>query len=419
MQRSTLIFLVVLAIFAGLLGYNYFAQPFADLANQEEPLIASPSPEPQLNPLDQLTPAELVGQLIAYPLLVDDLVAELESDGSSAQLTWIEQNHPSSVLLFGDNLSSTSAELVELQLNQLETDTNSSFWLMVDHEGGAVQRLSGPGFTRLPSWREMCQLEVETQNEILTDSAQELAAVGIDVVLAPVVDLASSSGQLENRACSADPTQVVARTENYLESFKAAGIMPVLKHFPGIGSVSVDLHLQFANVNLKAADLQVFEQLLNQDRSLGVMVTHVGVVEQYPDQPCSLNQDCVTDLSQYFSGVLVIADALDMMAASDFPALDNSTTREILSNQGSLIENNSASESTAAAEINSLSLAERAVAAVKAGNDLLTFGRQVRNSEMDEVVQALISEYQKQPEFAQQVKASVEKIWQYQELYQN
>ncbi len=411
MRRSTLIFLLILAVLAGLLGYNYFVQPFADLKPETESALTE-TPETQLSadPIMNLTPTQLVTQLIAYPLALEDLVASFSSDTPSPQLTWIEQYQPGSVLIFGSELSSSSAQLAETQLEQLAKKSDESWpvpWLIVDHEGGSVQRLSGEGFTWLPSWRQLCQTETEFARELLNTSAQELAASGLDVVLSPVVDLATGSGQLGSRTCDADPNQVIDRAQDYIRSFKAAGILPVIKHFPGIGRVEVDLHDQFANVSLTASDLRVFERLLNQDRSLGVMVTHVGVANQYPDKPCSLNHDCVTDLSQYFPGVLVISDALEMTAAGVFP------------DQVATAAASEASSSTNKEKPQPLSLAKRAVAAVAAGNNLLTFSTQVTNAELDLVVQALVEAYQQHPDFAQQVEASVKKLWQYRQLYQN
>ncbi len=74
---------------------------------------------------------------------------------------------------------------------------------MVDHEGGSVQRLNGEGFTILPSWKRMCNQTAELRQSSLASSAAELAAVGIDVVLAPVVDVSHSNIVLRDRVLMA------------------------------------------------------------------------------------------------------------------------------------------------------------------------------------------------------------------------
>lgn len=381
MSRSTIIFLLILSILAGLLGYNYFAKPFNNLASEsvEKTPTFTPTPTPTPTPslIAELTPKEKVSQLLTYPLLLASEEASL-----SAQLQWVEQYQPGAVLLFGQNISTASASQAQRELSQIKFQHEQSPLLVVDHEGGLVQRLSGSGFTRLPSWKKLCQSELETRRNTLQQSAQELSAVGVDVILGPVVDLASSSGSLATRTCAADPDLVAARAQELIEIFKAEQILPVIKHFPGIGGVNLDLHHEFTNASLRPADLSVFKEVLSENSQLGVMATHVGVVGKYEDQPCSLNQDCLSDLTEYFTEALVISDALEMEAAG----------------QGGL------------------SLAERAVAAVEAGNHLLTFGAEVSTQDLSQVVTALENEYQADEEFAKQVKAAVEKLWRYHEL---
>lgn len=384
MHRSTLIFLFVLTILAGLLGYNYFAQPFAEPKTQVAVENLSPSPSPSPDLVAQLSPAEQVRQLVAPPLSLEE-ESQSSQSGQLAQLTWIKDNQPGAVLLFGSKISSSAASVVERELNQIKVADKFSPLLMVDHEGGSVQRLSGAGFTQLPSWRTMCGLSLEERKNLLLDSSRELAAVGVDVVLGPVVDLASQSGSLGTRTCGNDLDLVAERAREWVAVYKAAQILPVIKHFPGIGEVNLDLHYNFANAEVTADDLQVFKEILNKEKQLGVMSTHVGVVGSYEDEPCSLNEDCLSDLTEYFYGVLTVTDALDMKAAG----------------------------------YGDLSLAERAVEAVKAGNNLLTFGPKVKRAELEAVLEALEAEYESDPEFAQQVKASIKTVWRYQEQFDN
>lgn len=405
LQRSTLIFLLILSVIAGLLGYHYFTRSSEYVVqNENEEWMIESSPTPIPDPIGKLSPAEQVRQLIAYPLFLTETESQnLEEDQIQNQLRWIDNNQPGMVVLFGDKISTTAAVLVEEKLTKIKVGEKFSPLLAVDHEGGRVQRLSGDGFSELPTWENLCQLNSEPRRESLTTSAEELAGVGVDIVLAPVVDLASASGSLGARTCDSDTETVISRAQEFIKIFKNRQILPVIKHFPGIGGVSVDLHYDFANAVLTPADLEVFQKILTDDESLGVMVTHVGVADRYPNQPCSLNQDCLSDLSEYFTEVLVISDALEMSSASQ---------REELSAEA-------ITESTTSATANDLDLSERAVLAVKAGNNLLTFGAQVTDQELDEVLFSLETEYNSNPEFAQRVKNSLEKIWYYQERFGN
>lgn len=427
MPRSTAIFLFILTILAVLLGYNYFARPFyyqkgASVEVSQTPSqAAEPSATP--SPVDDLSIKEQVTQLLAMPYSVstseaaDEVTPAATSAITSAatraatlttgetptsaatptpavspavsepllspQLSWLENNQPGLITLFGESISSASAS-TDIELIKSKFKADNLPLIAVDHEGGRVQRLSGTGFTQLPSWKKMCGLEENNRHKLLTASAQELAQVGVNVVFAPVVDIASSSGVLKQRVCSPDPEITQKRALEMVDIFKQHGILPVIKHFPGIGNAKVDLHQAYAEVEVSESQVFIFKELLDAYPQLGVMVSHVGVKDLYEGTPCSLNPACVKDLSGHFQEALIFSDALEMKSASY--------------------------QADAKAE---LPLAARAVKAVTAGNNVLVFGPEVSPADLDEVVSALVDAYEANEDFAQQVRQSVEKIMAY------
>ena len=117
--------------------------------------------------------------------------------------------------------------------------------IAVDPEGGRVQRLTEPGFTRSPPARcdstLCCHAEraAEATAEMI---AEELRAVGVDINFAPVLDVDSNPENpvIGNRALSNDPSQVARLGISFFRGILSRGVIPVGKHFPGHGSTATD-----------------------------------------------------------------------------------------------------------------------------------------------------------------------------------
>jgi len=387
MPRSTIIFILVLAVLASVLGYNYFARPFADYqAAQTELAEPTVSEEGKTDSDLKLAEESLSDQELAQLIALPYLFEVKNSSTQSATLSWIDKNQPGVVTLFGVKISTNSAKSVIDKINSSFNDDLSPL-IAVDHEGGSVQRLSGIGFTDLPSWRSVCDVSSAQRQNLLATSAQELSQVGVDVVFAPVVDIASQSAVLKDRVCSSDSDIVTKRAAEFIDIFAQQKIISAIKHFPGIGSISKNLHHNFDEVSLEEDEVLVFKNLLEKYQLLGVMSAHVSVRGRYEDVPCSLNRDCIDDLIEYFPNALVFTDALDMDSAGYAGVAEES-----------------------------ISLAQRSVLAIKAGNDVLVFGPNVELDEIDEVFSALKTAYKSDEEFQHQAEKSVKKILQYKEI---
>lgn len=406
MTRQSLLLSLVLVVLAVLLGYNFFAQPFADLGLQDETrqeelqAEAAPEPEPsspQQEVLSELTIKDRVSLLMAVSLTVDgQLLAEPQN---SDQLVWIQSENPGMVVLFGSNIASLSAtSIIDTIHTKNEEHMQGQPLVAVDHEGGSVQRLTGSGFTRLPSWQSQCAADRVATQIRLEDSAVELATAGVQVVFAPVVDIATSNRWMGSRVCGSDPVLVSDRAKLFVDVFSNKGILPVLKHFPGIGSSTRDLHTSFDRVEVQPADTQVYRSILGSRDTIGVMVSHVGVENQYPEVPCSLSSTCVGQLTQFYPQTLIISDDVTMAAAYHQPAL--STPDE-------------ADSAAAAVELPQKSLDQVVYESVLAGNDVTIIGPGVGPSQLREVQQRLISEYTQSAEFQENVDQSVLKVLEY------
>jgi beta-N-acetylhexosaminidase len=162
------------------------------------------------------------------------------------------------------------------QLTRLTTDLRLAVGrdcpVLVDQEGGRVQRL------RSPHWREYLPPldQVARAGAGVTRSlwirarliAEELRAVGIDANCAPTADIAGPATHpfLRNRCFGTDAATVIAHARTTAEGLLAGGVLPIVKHMPGHGRGTADSHHNLPLVDasadeLFASDFSVFQAL--------------------------------------------------------------------------------------------------------------------------------------------------------------
>src|SRR3712207_1993171 len=117
-------------------------------------------------------------------------------------------------------------------------------WVGVDQEGGAVQTLSGPGFADLPSAAGQARMPAEELAALADDMGASLSSAGINLDLAPVVDVVPAGTEDANAPIGAYGRQYgstadagTAAAGTIADGLAAHGVTPTLKHFPGLGRV--------------------------------------------------------------------------------------------------------------------------------------------------------------------------------------
>jgi len=418
----TYVLIFVLVVVAVLTGVNNYFRPF------DEIVLGEPKDIPQVTPQSMSTtesadmvdiekeietlvatfsPEEKIAQIIAVPIDTEEFMAsisafssEVDENGSIDSSEYVGfltgKISPSNAsdnqtvplfledwgfaTIFGSNVSAQQAESMISFLKRTAL-ISVPRWILVDHEGGSVQRLSGPGFTDLPSWQEQCKLKSEDRVKLLTQSATELSNVGVDAVLAPMLDIAKRHPVLKTRICSDDSTVIFESASEFVSVFNALKVLPVLKHFPGIGSAKKDLHTAFDTVTVTEADIDLYSSILDVFPFTGVMISHVGVENQGATAPCSLSSDCVGQMYQKYPEVLTFTDALEMKSTG----VDD-------------------------AEVY---LEDVALEAVKAGNTVLVFGDGVSQSDLKIVHERLLREFHSSYEFRERVNKNIALILRY------
>ncbi|MCV7045761.1 glycoside hydrolase family 3 protein [Mycobacterium frederiksbergense] len=194
-----------------------------------------------------------------------------------------------------------------------------SLAVSVDEEGGRVSRLAGVIGSQ-PSARELAQ--TKTPDEvygIALERGRAMRGLGITVDFAPVVDLTQQSAAIGDRSFGDDPETVTEYAGAYARGLRDAGVLPVLKHFPGHGRAAGDSHTGAVSTP-PLADLQnddlVPYRTLTQQPPVAVMVGHMQVPGLTGGEQASLSPAAYNLLRTEFGfGGLVYTDDLSSMAA--------------------------------------------------------------------------------------------------------
>jgi beta-N-acetylhexosaminidase len=192
-------------------------------------------------------------------------------------------------------------------------------FIATDQEGGQVARLKAP-FTLFPG-NPMMTAKADAEH-FAKVTAAELAGVGINMNMAPVLDVNCKAIQsvMAERAFSDDPQQVSDLGVQVIRHLQQNGIMAVAKHFPGIGRTTADSHFTrpFLDIELKIlelTDLTPFKAAVN-EAVAGVMLSHIVYTGIDPDWPASLSDRIVHILLRKKLGYegVIMTDDLDMGA---------------------------------------------------------------------------------------------------------
>jgi beta-N-acetylhexosaminidase len=200
----------------------------------------------------------------------------------------------------------------------------------VDEEGGRVSRLKSR-IGSAPSAKELAQTQsVQQVHDLAQQRGVAMRKLGITVDFAPVVDVVSDAPDdsvIGNRSFGSDPVKVTAYAGAYAQGLREAGVLPVLKHFPGHGHGSGDSHKSGVVTpplsELKSNDLLPYRTLVAQ-APVAVMIGHLQVPDLTGDDPASLSPAAVQLLRNGigyggppFNGPVFSDDLSSMAAISD------------------------------------------------------------------------------------------------------
>jgi beta-N-acetylhexosaminidase len=237
-------------------------------------------------------------------------------------------------VVFGRNVE--SPEQVHTLLSGLTERSTHPPLLCIDQEGGRVARLRAP-LTVWPPMERVGDVDDEELAEAVARAlGEEIAAVGFNVVFAPVLDVRfeGTTIAIGDRALSADPDVVSRLGAALIRGFQAAGLACSGKHFPGHGHVTTDSHLALPQCplpedELRADHLAPFAAAVAAGAD-SIMTAHV-VYPAIDDEPATLSSrwiDGVLRKELGFSGV-VFTDDLEMGAITKGGGIADAAVRAI------------------------------------------------------------------------------------------
>ena len=233
---------------------------------------------------------------------------------------------PCGVILFARNVVDPT------QLRQLTDDIRTAIGtgdslILIDQEGGRVQRLRPPLWRELPpaaryaeAYARDAARAVHTAHLVARLMAAELREVGINTDCAPVLDVpvAGSHAIIGDRAFGDEPGQIAALGAAVARGLIDGGVLPVMKHIPGHGRATADSHLDLPVVTasldeLARTDFESFRQLTYLPAA---MTAHVVFGSIDPSAPASTSKAVTSRIIRGAIGFdgLLMSDDLGMHA---------------------------------------------------------------------------------------------------------
>ena len=220
-------------------------------ASAGSPTPAPPSPSATAQSATAgLSAQQLAGQRViySYPGLVPP----------AGLLQAIEQGEAAGVVFFARNISSESqlsGAIAQLVAAQRQSPVAEPLLLMTDQEGGEVRRLpGGPTLSEKEIGESASPDSAAAQAG--ASAAQNLAGVGMNVNLAPVLDVFYAPGDFDDqyqRSYSSDPAAVAAMGAAFITAQQQGGVAATAKHFPGLGSASASANTDNVPVTLSVS----------------------------------------------------------------------------------------------------------------------------------------------------------------------
>lgn len=244
------------------------------------------------------------------------------------EVAFFKEADPWGFILFRRNVESPE-QVRALCASLRDSVGRSDAPILIDQEGGRVQRLGPPHWPKYPSGSTYGRLHANdplVQREITRLGARliahDLRSVGITVDCLPVLDVPSPGAHdvIGDRAYGRTPSQVAILGRAAAEGLLAGGVLPVVKHMPGHGRAGADSHLALPVVEapreeLERHDFAPFRMLTDMPLA---MTAHVVYTALDPDHPATTSRIVMEEIVRGHIGYhgLVMTDDLSMHALS-------------------------------------------------------------------------------------------------------
>jgi len=228
------------------------------------------------------------------------------------------------------NLRGHGAETLKSEIAALQARRRAAnlppLIVAADQEGGIVSHLA-PVLTELPGLSTLADLPADLRDRMAEEygrtHGRELAALGVNLNFAPVLDLRPEkkitrldfNTLIGRRAISGDPAKVADVALPYIRGLETSGVGATVKHFPGLGRVRGDTHHFSADLEtpldeLEGSDWRPFRQALAGSRAM-LMVGHVRLTAADPQRAASHSKKVIDGIIRgnwNYQGVVITDD---------------------------------------------------------------------------------------------------------------
>jgi beta-N-acetylhexosaminidase len=319
---------------------------------------------------------------------------------SAAEREFIRNERPWGFILFKRNIG-TPVQVIQLVQELRNAIGEADAPILIDQEGGRVQRLGPPHWPAYPpgaAFGALYDIDRASGLSAARLSARLIAAdlldLGITVDCLPLADVpvAGADAVIGNRAYGTEPGKVSAIARAVTEGLEQGGVLPVLKHIPGHGRATADTHFRLPEVDTSKAELErtdfaAFQPLADLPMA---MTAHVVFSALDPAHPATTS---ATIIEQVIRGVigfqgLLMSDDVSMNAlagsiAERTRAIVTAGCDVILHCNGDLDEMRAVARETPELSSKALERASRALASRKAPQP---FDRQTARDELDALI---------------------------------
>lgn len=289
----------------------------------EEPVMAEePGWAEQM--LSAMTTEEKVGQLLmpAFRRTVDGSPL-LHLDETTRD--FLADFQPGGIILFSENIN-TAQQIIDL-ISDFQSQSAIPLFIAVDEEGGTVSRLTASGKIDFPASPGNQVLGSHHSPEDVAELGRQMALrlreLGFNMNMAPVADVNTNPQNpvIGDRSFGSDPFLVADFSVAMASGMLEAGVIPVLKHFPGHGDTREDTHFSQVVVphdrqRLESVEWVPFKAGIEAGLP-AIMTAHLKVPAIIPDdRPATLSSEMLTEILRMDLGFkcVIITDALEMGA---------------------------------------------------------------------------------------------------------
>ena len=281
-----------------------------------------------------MSPAQLAGQRVIYSFSGLSVPPSL--------LTAIQQGEVGGVIFFSSNISSQAqlrglvTQLTAANASPQNPARNYPLLLMTDQEGGLVRRLqwAGPGLSEAQIGASASPATAAAAAG--AQAAAGLSGVGLNVDLAPVLDVYRQPGDFDDqyqRSYSMNPAVAAAAGAAYIRAQQAGGVAATVKHFPGLGAAGASqntdnepVQISLSASTLRAVDEAPYQAAIQAGVQLA-MVSWANYPALDPRLPAGLSPTIIQgELRQRLGfGGVTITDALGAGALAAYGSVANRT----------------------------------------------------------------------------------------------